>query len=360
MACGKCKSIKCCCPPKTTVVYKGGSKRAILVEKGAKGDPGPAGPSNLTVANTVFVMKNGNDTTGLVERLDKPFLTIAAARTAIGNYFTSRSATARVLVKVESGTWNENIILDKFVDFDLGNSVINGEITDNKVDFGSTDAPVWTNIIYGQARIYNQADLGAPNTHAMQIWMPNTKLLIHAAELSSKNDNAIAITNTKRTRIVGPVKIFTESLSVNYAVPLEMTQGGYGGYTTSLVEVYDADIYVLPTALAPPISFSYGAANKDQTLSLFNCRVANFSDAGTSGNDAAIAVGNQISSDGAINLYNTVLYSAGGDSIYVNTGRTFIVKYYHSNMANSATGGAGTLTTSLGSLTVNAAVAAEF
>ena len=33
----------------------------------------------MPVENTVFVMKNGNDTTGVVERMDLPFLTINAA-----------------------------------------------------------------------------------------------------------------------------------------------------------------------------------------------------------------------------------------------------------------------------------------
>jgi hypothetical protein len=33
----------------------------------------------LPVQNTTYVMKNGSDITGLVERFDKPFLTIQAA-----------------------------------------------------------------------------------------------------------------------------------------------------------------------------------------------------------------------------------------------------------------------------------------
>jgi hypothetical protein len=56
-------------------------------------------------------MKNGDDATGLVERLDKPFLTIAAARTAATTAFPTRSNAARINIVVEAGTYSENIIL---------------------------------------------------------------------------------------------------------------------------------------------------------------------------------------------------------------------------------------------------------
>lgn len=60
----------------------------------AVGDTGPQGPagadgfSELIIANMVFVSKNGNDSTGLAERLDKPFLTVAAAQAAASFGFT--------------------------------------------------------------------------------------------------------------------------------------------------------------------------------------------------------------------------------------------------------------------------------
>jgi parallel beta-helix repeat protein len=43
---------------------------------------GGGGSSNITLANSVFVAKNGNDSTGTVGRLDLPFLTIGAALAA--------------------------------------------------------------------------------------------------------------------------------------------------------------------------------------------------------------------------------------------------------------------------------------
>jgi hypothetical protein len=101
----------------------------------------PAGLTSLPVKNTVFVMKNGSDTTGLVERFDKPFLTIAAARAAAVAAFTP-SATNRILIKVFSGNYAEQIILVDYIDYDLSDitlsQVVSGTlITDNGIAVNS-------------------------------------------------------------------------------------------------------------------------------------------------------------------------------------------------------------------------------
>ena len=54
--------------------------------------------SNITIANTLYVMKNGNDLTALPDRLDKPFLTIFAA---------SQAASVGDTIYVFSGLYNE-------------------------------------------------------------------------------------------------------------------------------------------------------------------------------------------------------------------------------------------------------------
>lgn len=54
-----------------------------LPRQGAPGPPGPPGGlSQIVVAHTVHVMKNGNDGSGTRERLDLPFVTITAAEAA--------------------------------------------------------------------------------------------------------------------------------------------------------------------------------------------------------------------------------------------------------------------------------------
>ena len=136
--------------------------------------------TSIPVKNTVFIMKNGSDATGLVERFDKPFLTFAGARSAIQAFYTggnAPSSTNRIMVRVYSGTYEEQIILDNFVDFDLGDSVISltnptvtGLITDNGVQVNS--------IIQGQATLYlstNSVD-SALTFSALEIIGPAGKL----------------------------------------------------------------------------------------------------------------------------------------------------------------------------------------
>lgn len=351
-----CKCGKSSCTVCSSTVVRG--QRGPIGPRGPKGDPGSSATSSLTVKNTVFVMKNGDDTTGLVERMDKPFLTIAAARTAALAAFTSKSAVSRVLIVVEKGYYDEDIILDKYIDYDLTSAYIDGEITDNSVDFGSSPDSAWTNIIYGSGIIHNSTPYGSGRTHAVQLYMPNTKVLLYATELASEQDNAVAITNGKHKFIVKRIYSNNTAIGRPFAVPLEMTQ--QGTFTESLLEVYDADIYNVDGSPSPPVAFTGGGTDKNQTLSLINCRVANVSNAAGTGYGSAIQVGEQSASNAKINLYNTVLYSRGGNSIYTYTGNTTTIKYYFSNMANAAVAGSGTLTVQLGSLTVNSNVSAGF
>ena len=115
---------------------------------------GTGGVSAITIANTVFVSKNGSDSTGVVERLDLPFSSITAATTAALAYYTggtAPSATNRILIKVFSGNYTERIVLRNYVDYDLTNCILdlqsgaNYTIDDNNVACNS--------IIYGNATI---------------------------------------------------------------------------------------------------------------------------------------------------------------------------------------------------------------
>ncbi len=59
---------------------------------------GGSGDTNLPIQNTLWVMKNGDDTTALPHRLDKPFLTIQEA---------SNQAVTGDTIYVVAGTYNE-------------------------------------------------------------------------------------------------------------------------------------------------------------------------------------------------------------------------------------------------------------
>jgi hypothetical protein len=85
--------------------------------------------ASLTTNNVLYVAKNGDDATGLADRLDKPFLTVQAAITA---------ASSGDLVYVYPGTYSESIILKDGVNIYLtdGATISNNAlktVTDNNV-----------------------------------------------------------------------------------------------------------------------------------------------------------------------------------------------------------------------------------
>lgn len=356
MSCNSCGRNTCVCEKRISSQGKRGPRGY----QGGVGPTGPSGPSNLTIANTVFVAKNGNNTTGLVERLDKPFLTIAAARAAAVSAFPTRTETTRICVVVFTGYYQENIYLDKFIDYDLNDSIINGVVTDNRVDFGSTPTGCWTNIIYGTGKILNSHETGDSfNALGVLLGKNHTKLLMYCDTIQSDHDDAVGIENGQIR--IHCNRITTNATGQNYFYAVECAQGFLDtDFSHSLVEVIGADITNSSGSTSSVTGFNEGGTDKNQTLSLINCRVKAQNAGSVDGGRSAVACGAVNPSNGKLNLYNTVLYSSAGKSIYVDTSDTLIVKYFHSNMANVTTGGGGTLTVSFGSLTVNAAVTAEF
>lgn len=77
-------------------------------EQGPPGADGMAGLANLALENCLFVAKNGNDATALTERLDKPFLTLTAAKAA---------AVSGDTIFVYPGTYAESNLLKNGVNW---------------------------------------------------------------------------------------------------------------------------------------------------------------------------------------------------------------------------------------------------
>ena len=73
------------------------------------GNTGASVTTPIYISNTVFVSKLGSNTTGTVERMDLPFLTITAAITAA--LTLTPASTKRVSIVVFGGTYTENITL---------------------------------------------------------------------------------------------------------------------------------------------------------------------------------------------------------------------------------------------------------
>jgi hypothetical protein len=111
-------------------------------------------PVPYTVKNTVFVSKSGDDATGIAERPDKAFLTLAAAITA-ANALTP-SPTQRIKIEVAAGNYQSNatLALPSWIDLDLGNATI-----DCTVNGSPTLELLGTSVVYGDgAAIINSAN----------------------------------------------------------------------------------------------------------------------------------------------------------------------------------------------------------
>jgi hypothetical protein len=351
MPCNTCGKNKCSCAP--VIKYL---PPQVIVKKGPKGDAGTSGITQIPLKYIAFVSKNGNDTTGRIERLDLPFLTLQAAVTALDTAHPSRTSALRVQVYVFPGSYTGDVNVLPFMDFYLDNAIIDGQISDNNVDFGASDDNVYTNNIIGtRARIYNQGNTSG--TTAIYLKKPNTKFYIEGVDLVSKNGCAIIAINTKKTRIVG-AKVYTENIASATVYSVALVQ--ITDYTASIIEFVDCDIYNLAAALTSPIVFLNGLDFKNQTLVLINCRVANFASLPTPYDGSVIQIGYGNNCNAKIRMYNSVLYSATGVSFFVESTCDLFIKYYHSNMTNAGPSGSGSIIAALGSITVNAAVAAEF
>jgi hypothetical protein len=109
-----------------------------------------SGGGTSTYSNVVFVdLINGNNTTGLINRFDKPFLTIAAARTAAAA-LSGITVDNRALVYIRRGQYNNpTLTLTNNVDFYCEPGVVfTGavSVTDGGLSVSSN--------VYGSLKIY--------------------------------------------------------------------------------------------------------------------------------------------------------------------------------------------------------------
>lgn len=79
-------------------------------------------PLEIPVDETVYVMKNGSDITGLWERFDKPFLTINAAITAAVWLWAWYSKV--ITVKILPGIYTETVVLKTWVHLEFSDGAI--------------------------------------------------------------------------------------------------------------------------------------------------------------------------------------------------------------------------------------------
>ena len=308
-------------------------------------------PSNaINVANTVYVMKNGNDSTGLVERFDKPFLTINAALTALITAFPDnvRTPDNRYKIVVEDGTYTESsnyILLYPYIDYDLGNSVLNVNFTDYTMVATYSDNPNndFTTKISGNAKINNA--IGA----TFSITNNQTRLLVECDVVSSDEDDCFGM-SSGYCRVICNLIINNSSTStvggfLQFCHAIEMLQ--QNNTYPCVLDVVNATITQSSTSYdSSPIHFGTAGSYTDplnQNLNLYNCTVINTNPIGVYGIDAASAISVGVTHTEPIgsklNLYNSVLYSKFGKTIIVSNAQSIAnldVYYYNTNCGNNS------------------------
>lgn len=337
MPCNKCGKSSCGCSKKT------------ITKQGLRGLRGPQGKAfnsadiarfnlltTINVANTVFVMKNGNDSTGLVERFDKPFLTIAAARTAALAFFTSRTQTSRVKIIVESGNYTETITIYDFIDYDLGNSVITAPvgghcISDNGSAYTATTSGFFTSVITGNAKFVSTNALHG-GLSIMSTNSANLKLYLQCDQITSSTYEAI-IMGTGYA-VVYANKIYNgNAVSALYQCIDLATDDSYD--VTPTLEVYNAKIYTNQSgSINSCIEFSNAnpTLNTDNSkIMLVNCEVGSWSTTRPAINGDHTGTGR-----GQLTLKNTLIFTDGNACISDDSAPSILKVFAYSSFAKFA------------------------
>lgn len=270
--------------------------------------------NNAVIQNTVYVMKSGNDSTGLVQRFDKPFLTIAAARNAALVAFTSRTENARVRIIVESGEYAEGIIIDDFIDYDLGNSVISpligvvSCITDNASAYTLTTKNKYTAMIYGNAT-FNASYTSSPSpsgyyglaiTDANSV---NLNLYLECNQINSQFFDAIYMKTGKATVYANYISNSVTDTNVYNVIRLSS-----GTANPPTLQVFNATIYnATSLAVNACVFFENSSGSAVNKCMLTNCQVGSYS---TSVSAISCAVAGNLGI-GQITLNNTTIYTSG-------------------------------------------------
>lgn len=303
------------------------------------------------VKNTAYVSKNGNDTTGKIERFDLPFLTISKAISEIILAYPDavRNPKNRFKIVVEDGTYTEEKIgLYPYIDFDFGNSVIQAFVTDNvgAVTYSANTEKDFTTKIFGNARFY-RVPLAVTTFRISNV---ETRLLVQCDTISSDGDDAINVSGGYSRFICN--RIYNNNTTnpfpqFSHAIELSQGDSGTAPFPPCVLDIVGAMIYMVGNDKACTVHFAVAVSGGDtvntlnQTLNLYNCVVSN--DLGAvPDNDkfSAIGVGithpEQIGS--TLNLYNTILYSKNGQTIFISNSTAkanLVVYYYNLNMGNT-------------------------
>jgi hypothetical protein len=319
-------------------------------------------------------MKSGVDATGLVERFDKPFLTIAAARAAALVAFTSRTVNNRVKIIVESGNYLEGIIIDNFIDYDLGNSVISplnaspntqSCIADNGSSY--TVIPALAKGEYN-AMIYGNATFNSTNTtpsngyYGIGITNANSvdlNLYVQCNRINSEYYDSIFMVTGTATIYAN--YIYCAKTDTNTYSPIRLSCAASNPPTLS---VFNALIFNNSNGLAinACVMFQNSSGSAVNKCMLTNCQVGSYS----SSVSAISCAVNTALGIGQITLNDTIIYTSGAiasitdgfTSIAGTNGANILTAYAYGVYARNTTNFVNTPASqvAVGVVTVNAAL----
>lgn len=212
------------------------------------------GSSNLPNLNNVYVSKSGIDATGLPNRPDRPFLTIAAARAAAVALVPT--ALARVLITVENGTYtNEQIILYSYIDWDLKSSLI--YTTTNTVSITDNNVAVTDCTVYGKANILTTSSSAVASLlRSIELLNASSNVVIYCNNIDIASTGTP--TNVSGAWIKGTLKLYCNDITINGA-----TKAAYGivAETTGIIYGIINNIYAASSLFADGVA-SAGANSK--------------------------------------------------------------------------------------------------
>ncbi len=148
----------------------------------------------ITVTNTVYVSKGGNDTTGLAERFDRPFETLAAGFAAAQGL--TPSATKVIRIVVLSGTYDEQIPLETYIDWDLTNAIIDFTTDSATYTINDNGSSIACNI-YGNGII--KRTIGASGLGCIKQSGLNSNIKINCTGISAEVGDCIVASKGRQT-----------------------------------------------------------------------------------------------------------------------------------------------------------------
>lgn len=179
--------------------------------------------------NTIFVNSvTGSDTTGMVENIDKPFATIAAAHTASAAYYTGGNAPSatKVVTLVLIGNFSENVNIRPYHNYCVDGTTVTGSWSD--VSYASACVCK----IYGKGNLTYSGDLlyltygstisidVSSTSGTFSVQNSSATLYLRVFESATRTGKAIIY------RPVGTVNVYNSTLSCTGAAAIKLWTSG--------------------------------------------------------------------------------------------------------------------------------------